>query len=153
MDILGYPTLFFKADARIPAQNAPINAAAAGGIHAKSTSSRRSVFDIAPITAADAASTTGLLNIIENPKTPQKLIINLRKRCNPTDILSTGKSIGLRFSSNAIIHAVIVATIIITSAYTSLSIPDLISSFAKSIPLVINGNPGIIKSMEQIYPA
>lgn len=48
---------------------------------------------------------------------------------------------------------VIVATVIMSSAYISRSIPERISSFAKSIPLVINGNPGMINSMEQIYPA
>ena len=31
-EILGYPTLFLIRDARIPAVNAPMNAAAAGGI-------------------------------------------------------------------------------------------------------------------------
>ena len=109
--------------------------------------------ETAPITAADAASTIGLLNIIENPKTPQKLISNRNNICSPTEILITGKSTGFRLSASAIIHAVIVATTIMTSAYTSLSMPDLMSSFARSMPLVINGNPGIIKSIEHIYPA
>ena len=33
------------------------------------------------------------------------------------------------------------------------STPERISSFARSIPLVIKGKPGIIKSMAQMYPA
>ena len=43
------------------------NAAAAGGNEARSTSSRRVVFAIAPIKPAVAASRKGLLNITENP--------------------------------------------------------------------------------------
>ena len=43
-EILGYPTLFLIRDARIPAVNAPMNAAAAGGIADRSTSSSLSVF-------------------------------------------------------------------------------------------------------------
>ena len=31
--------------------------------------------------------------------------------------------------------------------------PDRKSNLAKSIPLVINGKPGIMKSIEQMYPA
>ena len=31
--------------------------------------------------------------------------------------------------------------------------PERISSLAKSMPLVMNGKPGMMKSMEQIYPA
>ena len=46
----------------------------------KSTSSRRSVLAIAPITAVVAAIGIELLNIIENPNTPQKLAINLKIR-------------------------------------------------------------------------
>ena len=74
-EILGYPTLFLIRDARIPAVNAPMNAAAAGGIADRSTSSSLSVFATAPIIAAVAASLTGLLNITEKPNTPQKLAI------------------------------------------------------------------------------
>ena len=51
------------------------------------------------------------------------------------------------------IHAVMVATVIMISEYIRRSIPERISNFAKSIPLVINGNPGIINNIEQIYPA
>ena len=77
-EILGYPTLFLIRDARIPAVNAPMNAAAAGGIADRSTSSSLSVFATAPIIAAVAASLTGLLNITEKPNTPQKLAMCLR---------------------------------------------------------------------------
>ena len=45
------------------------------------------------------------------------------------------------------------ATNIITMAYARRSRPERISSFARSIPRVINGNPGIIKSIAHIYPA
>ena len=45
-EILGYPTLFLIRDARIPAVNAPMNAAAAGGIADRSTSSSLSVFAV-----------------------------------------------------------------------------------------------------------
>lgn len=51
-DILGYPTLFFSRDARSPAVSAPINAAAAGGIFTRSTSSSLRVLAAAPIPAA-----------------------------------------------------------------------------------------------------
>lgn len=72
-DILGNPATFLIIEARIPATSAPINAAAAGGIFARSTISRRRVLATAPIHPAVAASFLGLLNITENPKTPQKL--------------------------------------------------------------------------------
>ena len=152
-EILGYPTLFLIKDASIPAVSAPINAAAAGGNFAISTSSSRNVFAIAPIAAATAANRTGLLNIIENPNTPQKLA-SMRKRIHPqtgNDIFI--KSTGCRCSKSAMIHAVIVATRIIISAYVNRSIPERISNFAKSIPLVINGKPGIINNIAHIYPA
>ena len=54
--------------------------AAAGGNEARSTSSRRVVFAIAPIKPAVAASRKGLLNITENPNTPKKLAINRKIR-------------------------------------------------------------------------
>jgi hypothetical protein len=49
-----------------------------------STISSRRVFAMAPIPAAVAASRTGLLNIIENPNTPQKLVIRRSKIQAPT---------------------------------------------------------------------
>ena len=75
-EILGYLTLFFKRDARSPDASAPIKAAAAGGKDARSTSSRRRVLQIAPSTAAEHASFTGLLNMMEKPNTPKKLAIS-----------------------------------------------------------------------------
>ena len=39
-------------------------------------------FAMAPIRAAVAAMEAGLLNMIENPNTPKKLIISLRIRCS-----------------------------------------------------------------------
>ena len=55
-EILGYPLLFLIKEASNPAVRAPINAAAAGGICVKSTSSSRSVLAMAPINAAVAAT-------------------------------------------------------------------------------------------------
>ena len=97
-------------EARIPAVKAPIKAAAAGGAFTRSTSSNRSVFAIAPILAAATASGIGLLNMMENPNTPQKLARN-RKIIQ----LAKGREIfikptGCKCKINAIIHADIVAT-------------------------------------------
>ena len=83
-EILGYPTLLLISDARIPAVSAPTKAAPAGGMAVISTISSRRVFAMAPIPAAVAASRTGLLNIIENPNTPQKLVIRRSKIQAPT---------------------------------------------------------------------
>ena len=75
-EIRGYPWLFLMREASSPAVKAPINAAAAAGIPVKSTSSSRSVLAAAPMKAAvDYAIETELLNIMEKPKTPQKLAI------------------------------------------------------------------------------
>ena len=138
---------------------APINAAAAAGMPVKSTSSRRRVLAIQPIRAAIAAIGTELLNIIENPNTPQKLAINRRTsretslRFNIFPICNVVNSSGCKCSNKAIIHANTVATSTIIIEYVSLSIPDRRSSFARSMPLVMKGNPGIMKSMEHMYPA
>ena len=51
------------------------------------------------------------------------------------------------------IHANIVATSTMMIEYVSLSSPDLRSSFERSMPLVMNGKPGMMNSIEQIYPA
>lgn len=67
-------------EARSPAVNAPIKAATAAGVAVKLTSSRRNVFAMALIKAAVAAIGIELLNIIENPNTPQKLVINRSNR-------------------------------------------------------------------------
>ena len=102
-----------SGNARIPAVNAPIKAAAAGGTLTRSTSSNRSVLAIAPIKAADTAREIGLLNIIKKPNTPQKLARSL-KRIQPdsgNDIFI--KSTGCKCRINAMIHADIVATRII----------------------------------------
>ena len=132
---------------------APINAAAAAGMPVKSTSSRRRVLAIQPIRAAIAAIETELLNIIENPNTPQKLATSLNIRCNIFPICNVVNSSGCKCSNKAIIHANTVATSTIIIEYVSLSIPDRRSSYARSMPLVMKGNPGIMKSMEHMYPA
>ena len=129
---------------------APIKAATAGGKAAKSINSSLIVFDTAPIMPVAMASFMGLLNISEKPSTPQKLI-RRRSKTNCHRRRFTGrKATGLSPSRIARIQAVIVATVIIISEYTSLSVPERMSSFAKSMPLVIKGNPGMIKSIEQI---
>ena len=66
---------------------------------------------------------------------------------------SAAKSCGWSFSRSAMIHANIVATSTMMIEYVSLSSPDLRSSFERSMPLVMNGNPGMMNSIEQIYPA
>ena len=97
------------AEASSPAIMAAKNAAAAGGKDARSTSSRRSVLDIAPIIAADIASGTGLLNMIEKPNTPQKLVSRRNTIYCSMLRFSGRKSTGLRCSASAISHAAIVA--------------------------------------------
>ena len=153
IEILGYPSRFFRRDAIMPATIEPRKAATAGGTAAISTSSRRNVLATAPISAAAAAIETGLLNMMEKPKTPQKPAINRRRKSNNGAISKGRKSVGTKSRSIAMIQAVSVATSTMITAYESRSRPERRSSFAKSIPLVMNGKPGIIKSMEQIYPA
>ena len=145
--------MFFIREAKIPAVSAPINAATAGGIPARSTSSRRSVFATAPIRAAIVARRAGLLNMMENPNTPQKLAIRRNRIHISTGMDTLIKSTGFRCRIRAMIHADIVATRMMISAYIRRSIPERISSFARSIPLVINGKPGMINNIAQIYPA
>ena len=115
-DILGYPLFSLINDARSPAVRAPANAAAGAGIPVRSTSSSRSEFAMAPISAAVAAMGAGLLNMIENPNTPKKLIISLRIRCSTGPRFKSSKSIGCSRRSSAIIHANIVATMTIIIA-------------------------------------
>ena len=115
-DILGYPLFCLINDARSPAVRAPANAAAGAGIPVRSTSSSRSEFAMAPIRAAVAAMEAGLLNMIENPNTPKKLIISLRIRCSTGPRSKSSKSIGCSRRSSAIIHANIVATMTIIIA-------------------------------------
>ena len=122
-DILGYPLFSLINDARSPAAafamaliGAIANAAAGAGIPVRSTSSSRSEFAMAPISAAVAAMEAGLLNMIENPNTPKKLIISLRIRCSTGVRFKSSKSIGCSRRSSAIIHANIVATMTIIIA-------------------------------------
>lgn len=149
-DIRGYPLYFLINDASSPAVAAPINAAAAAGIPVKSTSSRRNVLAMQPIRAVIAAMGIELLNIIENPNTPQKLAISLNIRCSILLRCKVVNSSGCRCNNKAIIHANTVATSTIIIEYVSRSRPDLKSSLARSIPLVIKGNPGIINNIEQM---
>lgn len=150
IEIRGYPATPFNVDARIPAINAPIKAAVAGGREQRSMSSKRVVLDIAPMIAAATASLMGLLNIIENPNTPQKLVSN-RNKIHCHKARCSGKNgIGFKPSNIARIHAVIVETVIMIKEYINLSEPERISSLARSMPLVIKGNPGMINNMEQI---
>ena len=127
-----------------------MKAAAAGGSAYRSINSNRSVFETAPIIPAAAARRNGLLNMAENPNTPQKPVA-MRKKIRCHNARCKGKNaIGFSPSSMASIHAVMVATVMMISEYMSRSVPERISSFARSIPLVINGNPGMINSIEQI---
>ena len=119
----------------------------------KSISSKRSVFATAPIRAAVAAIGIELLNIIEKPNTPQKLVIILNTNSKILLICIVVKSCGCSFNRSAIIQANIVATNIIIIEYVNRSRPERKSSLARSMPLVINGKPGIINNMEHIYPA
>ena len=90
---------------------APANAAAGAGIPVRSTSSSRSEFAMEPISdGCCQPSGAGLLNMIENPNTPKKLIISLRIRCSTGVRFRSSKSIGCSRRSSAIIHANIVAT-------------------------------------------
>ena len=86
------------------------------GVFARSTISRRRVLATAPIHPAVAASFLGLLNITENPKTPQKLAASRKRICTGTCKFNVRKSTGCNFKISAIIQAVIVATVIIMIA-------------------------------------
>ena len=110
IEILGYPSRFFRRDAIMPATIEPRKAATAGGTAAISTSSRRNVLATAPISAAAAAIETGLLNMMEKPKTPQKPAINRRRKSNNGAISKGRKSVGTKSRSIAMIQAVSVAT-------------------------------------------
>src|SRR5699024_2102611 len=116
MEILGYPSGFWISEDRSPAVRAPRKAATAGGQDRRSTSSSRSVLAIIPIQAAEAARGIGLLNIMENPKTPQKLAASLRKNSRTGESASEGNSSGCRFKRRAMAQAVTVATTMIITA-------------------------------------
>ena len=109
-EIRGYPLYCLIAEARSPAAAAPIKAATAVGIPVKSISSRRNVLAIDPISAAVAAIGMELLNMIEKPNTPQKLVISLRNRYAILLRFNSEKSSGCRCNSNAMIQAKTVAT-------------------------------------------
>ena len=119
----------------------------------KSISSKRSVFATAPIQAAVAAIGIELLNIIEKPNTPQKLVIILNTNSKILLICIVVKSCGCSFNRSAIIQANIVATNIIIIEYVNRSRPERKSSLARSIPLVLNGKPGIINNVYGQYQA
>ena len=85
---------------------------------------------------------TGLLNMIENPKTPTKLVISRRTKSSAGDSPRSAKAPGDRLSISAMTQAVIVEMTTMITAYASRSRPERISSFARSIPLVINGSRG-----------
>ena len=93
-----------------------------------------------------------LLNMSEKPYTPQKLVMILMTILSSGAISSSGKSAGEKWSSSATTQPVIVAISIISRAYVMRYRPDLRSSFARSMPPVISGKPGITNSMEQMYP-
>ena len=84
--------------------------------------------------------------MMEKPKTPQKLAIRRRRiHCHTVNVSGWNGS-GVKPSNIARIQAVIVATVVIINEYVMRSIPERISSLARSIPLVMNGNPGIMKA-------
>lgn len=93
MAILGYPVFPLIIEASSPAVKAPIKAAAAAGKD-KSTSVNRNVLAIAPMHPALAAIFFELLNIMENPNTPPKLVNSLRSNLVDVEMCSFTKSTG-----------------------------------------------------------
>ena len=93
MAILGYPVFPLIMEASNPAVSAPIKAAAAAGKD-KSTSVSRNVFAMAPMHPALAAIFFELLNIIENPKTPPKLVNSLKSNLVDVGMCNFTKSTG-----------------------------------------------------------
>ena len=91
--ILGYPVFPLIIEASSPAVNAPIKAAAAAGKD-KSTSVSRNVFAMAPMHPALAAIFFELLNIMENPNTPPKLVNSLNSNFVDAEMCSFTKSTG-----------------------------------------------------------
>ena len=148
--ILGQPIFFLIADAMSPAERAPINAAAPAGSSARSISSSRRVFAIMPIMPAVTAILRVLLNMRENPYTPQKLVISLNAINSGSSISSAAKSPGSNLNTDAAAQPVTVAMNIISRAYVTRSSPERISSFDRSIPPVISGNPGMTNSIEHM---
>ena len=76
--------------------------------------------------------------------------ISLNIRCCILPRCKVVNSSGCKCNNNAIIHANTVATSTIIIEYINRSRPDRKSSLARSIPLVIKGNPGIINSIEHM---
>ena len=76
-----------------------------GGQDARSTSSSRRVLAMAPMMPARVASLYGLLNMIENPKTPQKLASQTKQE-HPLRIVhrSKGKRIRSGFRPSSMRH-------------------------------------------------
>ena len=137
-------------DASKPAVSAPMKAASADGIWVKSMSSSRNVLAAAPISAAVAAIGMALLNMIEKPKTPQKLVMIRRNICKRGSMFMAAKSTGFNFSSKAMIHANIVTTKHNNDRVGQTFQTGTKISLARSMPLVIKGKPGMINNMEQI---
>ena len=90
--------------AKSPATNAPMKAATAGSICARSINSKRKVLAKAPINAAEAAKRAGLLNITEKPNTPQKPAIKRKIINSAVDNSSGRKPIGCKCKIIAITH-------------------------------------------------
>lgn len=91
--ILGYLVFPLIIEASSPAVSAPIKAAAAAGKD-KSTSVSRNVFAMAPMHPALAAIFFELLNIMENPKTPPKLVNSLKSNLVDVEMCNFTKSTG-----------------------------------------------------------
>ena len=157
MEILGYPTILFNADASTPAATAPANAATGAGTEVISSISSRSVLDTAPIIPAATASFHGLLNITENPNTPPKLAqIRNTIHCQSPRLIVVNDS-GFNPSTIARTQAVHSRNRYNNNGIHHPSIPDRkIHAFARSnSQRSVNKReyPGMIKSMAQIYPA
>ena len=107
---------FLISDASSPAASAPVNAATAAGIPVKSTRDNRRVLATAPIIAAVEAMGIELLNIIENPRTPQKLAHRRKISLDAVPRCTAIKSSGCNFRIIAVIQAPMVATSMMINA-------------------------------------
>ena len=114
--ILGKPILRLIIDASIPATKAPIKAATAGGTFDQLTKLKRKVLATAPERPATVAIEILELNIIEKPKTPQKLAINLKRVKTSGAKFNFSKFCGCKFKIKAITQPTAVATTIIIIA-------------------------------------
>lgn len=93
--IPGYPVFPLIMEASSPAVSAPIKASAAAGKD-KSTSVSRNVFAMAPMNPALAAIFFELLNIMENPKTPPKLVNSFKSNLVDVGMCNFYKINGLK---------------------------------------------------------